>query len=120
MTPEITYKKCPVCEKMVELNGVGSGTTPFSSFFSGLTNKLFPYACEMFDTPARLHDFDYHGGHVSKEVADKRFRNRMQAIADEQSFFKKLYLRMQANTFYKAVQIAGQDSYDAGVLECQI
>lgn len=109
-------RKCPKCEAMVKLNGIGPSNSPK---FSWALRNLLRFSCRLFREAGNNHDFHYHIYNFGKSKADQQFLSDMYgAIREKGSWYNRAYYRMMARRFYDAVVIGGQSSYEEAQMEC--
>jgi hypothetical protein len=101
---------CPKCETEVKTNGIGPSNSPK---FSATLKFIYGFSCKLFKEAGQKHDFSYHIYQYSKQQADEEFlENMIQAIDDNDcNWFSKKWYHYQANKFYLAVKLGGEDSY---------
>ena len=112
---------CPVCSHPIKANGVGSKSSRFSAAVTSLVNKIYPYTCGLFEGAANLHDWRYGQLCFGKERADRLFlADMLKAIKDNDrlNWFTRRWFKYQANKFYIAVKLGGDDAYHNAQMEC--
>ena len=108
--------KCPRCNHMVEVNGIGPSNSPKFSWF---LRNVFRFSCRLFRDAGNKHDLRYHIYQYRKERADLEFLKDMSDIIDKKGrWYNRRYYRKMARTFYLAVVIGGQSSYEEAQMEC--
>jgi hypothetical protein len=100
----------------VKLNGVGPSNSPK---FSWALQKVFNLSCKLYHKTGENHDFKYHMLDYGKEKADEEFLNEMEEARDKGAkWYNRGWYAITANSFYKAVDLGGQGSYDEAQFEC--
>jgi len=108
--------KCPVCNHMVAVNGIGPSNSPK---FSWALRNLLRFSCRLFRDSGNKHDLRYHIYEYGKSKADGEFLSDMYGdIREKASWYSRAYYRMMARRFFDAVVLGGSDSYETAQLEC--
>ena len=108
--------KCPECNHMVAVNGIGPSNSPKLSW---TLRNLLRFSCRLFKSAGNTHDLNYHRYGFGKAKADTIFLSDMYgAIREKASWYNRAYYKMMARRFYDAVVLGGSDSYNTAQLEC--
>ena len=111
---------CPDCKIEVETNGCGSTSSKFNKIMKKSLDTIYPYTQEFFKPICNKHDIDYHRGpkinepwDVSKKRADSKMKSRaLKKIKKSgKNWLVKKWLTYQANKYYKALEVAGDDAF---------
>ena len=108
---------CPRCEVEIKTNGIGAQNSPKFNWF---LQNIYRYSCRIFEEAANLHDCHYAMYGFDKQKADLQFLQDMHVAIQfaNPNWFKKKWLNYQANKFYLAVKLYGQDAYDTAQFTC--
>ena len=100
----------------MKLNGVGPSNSPK---FSKWLQVLFKFSCKLYHKAGENHDFRYHMLDYGKEKADNEFAEEMEEARDSGAkWYNRAWYAMTGGSFYKAVDVGGQSSYDEAQAEC--